>query len=65
MQECTAAVTNKAANAIALVSLHAWLSAHDFAPALAHLVNLCSSPSKYYAEYVMNFGKLHKSTYYR
>ena len=39
-----------------VVSLHAGLSAQDLAPALAHLVNLCSSPSTAYAEFVMNFG---------
>jgi len=37
-------------------SLHAGLSAQDFGPALAHLINLCSSPSKLFAEFVMNFG---------
>jgi hypothetical protein len=39
-----------------VVSLHARLSAQDFGPTLTHLINLCSSPSKLYAEFVMNFG---------
>lgn len=39
-----------------LVSLHASIAAQDLGPALAHLINLCSSPSKEYAEFVMNFG---------
>ena len=39
-----------------LVSLHAGIAAQDLGPALAHLINLCSSPSKEYAEFVMNFG---------
>lgn len=41
---------------VGVVSLHAGLSAQDFGPALAHLINLCSSPSKQFAEFVMNFG---------
>jgi len=37
-------------------SLHAGLSAQDFVPALSHLINLCSSPSKPFAQFVLNFG---------
>ena len=44
-----------------VVSLHAGLSAQDLAPTLAHLVNLCSSPSTPYAEFVMNFGTQRQS----
>jgi hypothetical protein len=39
-----------------LVSLHAGLSAQDFGPILSYLINLCSSPSKPFAEFVLNFG---------
>lgn len=46
-----------------VVSLHARLSSRDFGPALAHLINLCSSPSKPFAEYVMNFGICTSSIY--
>ena len=46
----------KKLNCECLVSLHAGIAAQDLGPALAHLINLCSSPSKEYAEFVMNFG---------